>query len=126
MHHIQTSIQEHLADVISVTNVDRGFCTNCGLVFKPETKAFIMSVHNVTGNEYRGYSVLEVGDTFSQLWLLLPVYRELFSNIPGTYIFKISESPFKPGDKIDIKKQVKLILRHTETIHTEEKKSILN
>lgn len=96
---IRDHIKEHTNEAVAHTEINRGFCFTCGSVFKPVNSNFLLTVHNAINPHGDGYTILEAGDTFSSLWVMLPIYRAIFETGPNKATLKIlvrRTPPFEP------------------------------
>lgn len=86
---IKDYIKEETNGAIAHTEICRGFCFTCGSVFKPINANFLLTIHNAVNQQGDGYTILEAGDTFSSLWVLLPVYRAMARTGSNKAVLKI-------------------------------------
>lgn len=86
---IKDKIKEETNGAIAYTEVVRGFCFGCGAVFRPVNANFLLTIHNLSRRDANTFSVLESGDTFSEMWTLLPLYRDLMKAGGDVYSLRI-------------------------------------
>lgn len=90
---IESLLEEEVNNATSTSKVRRGFCFHCGTVFRPNIKKFTLTIHRrLAGGGLGSFCLLESGDTFSEMWVLVPTYRELFRSDSenNAYILRIS------------------------------------
>jgi hypothetical protein len=115
---ITDRIIENTNGVEANTQVIRGFCFSCGAVFRPINTNFLLTVHDLSSVNTAAFSILEGGDTFSEMWVLLPLYRGIFSVGEGKYVLKILSRKTNPLEAVREKTKY-------ETLHQEVVEKII-
>lgn len=82
-------VHEDVNEAEATTSIKRYFCLKCGTLYKPTHSTYMLVIHRMDGLNPENYAVLEKGDTFSQVWVTLPLYRTLFQSVKGEFIIRI-------------------------------------
>lgn len=116
-----SNIKEEINGVESQIRVKRGFCFNCGTLYRNNIKNFTLTVHKRNSTQLDSFSLLESGDTFSEVWVLVETYREIFrtDSKDNRYLLRISTLKEEYKDEND-KPRGKYIPIYEEVIQDEQ------
>lgn len=87
-----SNIVEKINGAESQIQLSRGFCFTCGALYRNNIKKFTLTVHKRNDSQLDAFSLLESGDTFSEMWVLVETYREIFrtDSKHNRYLLRIS------------------------------------
>lgn len=81
----KVTLSEEVNGASAKTPVERGFCPNCGMVYRPPSFNFMLVAVNANGQT----TVLSEGDNFSSVWTMIPVFKPIFESMQGFFTIQI-------------------------------------